>query len=134
MLFSDSIKHPIMFNLASGSTDIEGLTTSINRCIGLLFTTGKGELLGDPDFGCGLYELLFDQYSTSLESQIKNEIADSIKKYERRVVIDASDISIEHIENSDRNSYRISIRYDISGTTKQGKTSITMEERDSQNG
>lgn len=134
MLFSESVKHPIMFNLVSGSTDVEGLTTSINRCIGLLLTTGKGELLGDPDFGCRLYELLFEQYSQPLESQIKKEISDSIKRFEKRVVIDQSDIVIEHIENSDRNKYQISIKYDISGTARQGVLSFVMEERESNNG
>ena len=128
MLFKKSIKHPIMFNLTSGVTDLDDKTTSINRCIGLILTTGKGELLGDPDFGCKLYELLFEQYSPALESQIKIEIVNSISKYEKRITVKNSDIDIQHIEDGERNKYHISITYDISGTSSQGNTTFTLEE------
>jgi phage baseplate assembly protein W len=119
-----------MFDLKSGATDIEGFTTSINRCIGLLLTTGKGELLGDPDFGCRLYELLFEQYSAPLEADIKKEISDSIKKFESRVSINPSDITITPVEDPDKNKYMITIKYDIAGTTRSGSLSFAMEGRD----
>lgn len=134
MLFRSSVKHPIMFNLTSGSTDTDQSITSINRCIGLILTTGKGELLGDPEFGCRLYELLFEQYSAPLENRIKDEIVSSIKAYEKRVSVSKNDISIEHEEDTDRNRYHITIRYDISGTSKSSVTTVTLEESVSQNG
>lgn len=134
MLFKESIKHPSIFNLISGGTDLDTKTTSINRCIGLILTTGKGELLGDPEFGCRLYELLFEQYSPALESQIKEEIVKSISKYETRITVTNSDIDIQHIENSDRNKYHISITYNISGTSGQGSTTFIMEEGVFKNG
>ena len=70
MLFKKSIKFPNIFNLTVGNTDLDNKYVSINRCLALLLTTAKGELLGDPDFGCTLYEQLFDPYVDSKKDVI----------------------------------------------------------------
>ena len=128
MLFTKSIKYPVTFNLVSGSTDLDEDVTSINRCIGLILTTGKGELLGDPDFGCRLYELLFNQFSRTFEEEVKTEIVKAITAYESRVIVNTDGIEITHLENTDRNSYRIQISYNLKNTSKFSKTEITVEE------
>jgi phage baseplate assembly protein W len=128
MLFKTSIKYPITFNLNSGVTDLDDLTTSINRCIALILTSGKGELLGDPEFGSRLYELLFNQYSDTLESEIKQEIVNSISQFESRVSITENNITIKHVDNADRNEFAITISYTIYGTNKTGITEIYMRE------
>lgn len=126
MLYTKSIRYPITFNLTTGKTDVDSDTISINRCIGLILTTGKGELLGDPNFGCRLYEMLFDQYSDILENEIKNEIVNSIKKYEKRITVYQKDITIEHNDNTDRNSYTITISYVINSRSSRDTTSVTL--------
>jgi phage baseplate assembly protein W len=128
MLFKTSIKYPLTFSLTTGKTDLDTLTTSINRCIGLILTTGKGELLGDPDFGCRLYELLFEQYSDNLQQTVKREILDSLSKFESRVSLTENDITIEHVENSDRNRFKITLTYSIKGTQRRSETNFYMEE------
>lgn len=128
MLFKTSIKYPITFNLTSGVTDLDDLTTSINRCVALILTTGKGELLGDPDFGCKLYEILFNQFSDNLETLIKREILDSLSKFESRIQLNENDISVEHVDNADRNEYRISLSYTINGTNRKSKTEVFLQE------
>lgn len=128
MLFKTSIKYPTTFNLTSGSTDLDDLTTSINRCIALILTTGKGELLGDPEFGSRLYELLFNQYSETLETEIKREIVDSISRFESRVSINENSVKIDRAENTDRNEFLITISYTIYGTNKSGITEVYMRE------
>lgn len=128
MLYTKSIKYPVTFNLTSGKTDLEGLTTSINRCIALILTSAKGELLGDPDYGSRLYELLFNQYSNDLEDTIKKEIVESISKYETRVKVQESDISIEHIENADRNAFKITIKYTVKETNNNYEIVIPLED------
>ena len=87
MLFSNSIKFPNMFNLDTGDTDIEKEYKSINKCLALILTTGKGELLGDPDFGCTLYEQLFNNYTDALKDIIITDIIESISNYEKRIIV-----------------------------------------------
>ena len=136
MLYTKSIKYPNPFNLQSGKTDLSESTTSINQCIGLILTTAKGELLGDPDFGCTLYEILFEQYSLNTEVLVKKEIAESINTYEHRVTVSEQDISIEESmdEIGHKNRYKITISYMINNTSKINTTTVMVEERDYNNG
>ena len=114
MLYTDSIKFPIMFDYDSGQTLLDSTVTSINRCIGLLCTTARGELLGDPDFGCNLYKLLFNNVTKDYITSVQEDIVNSITKYESRVSINKSDIDIsENSNNTNHDSYTITIKYRI---------------------
>jgi phage baseplate assembly protein W len=128
MLFTNSIKYPITFNLTSGETDLDSRILSINRCIGLCLTSAKYELFGDPDFGSRLYEMLFSQYSEDFENAVKKEIVECLTAYESRVTFRESDITIEHVDNADRNKFKITLSYSIKGTNKMSETSVFIEE------
>ena len=130
MLYTKSIKYPETFNLISGKTDLDDYIVSINRCLGLLLTTAKGELLGDPNFGCKLYEMLFDPVSKNLHEIIKQEIVDAINTYETRVEIKENNIDITENEENGRNSYTITLRYSVKNSSQQSETKVTLEERE----
>lgn len=129
MLFTKSISYPRTFDVSSGRTILDDQATSINRCLATILLTGKGELLGDPDFGCTLYEQLFEQYSDNLSSTIKSEIVKAVQKYETRVTVNESDINIDLSEDAtDINSFHISIRYMIKNSGRIGETEIISED------
>lgn len=130
MLFKQSLKHPDIFNLISGKVDFDKDFTSINRCIGLILTTGKGELLCDPEFGCRLYELLFNQYTDSLQEEVKTAIVESITRFEPRVKVDSSDITIEPVDDAERTQYHINIKYRLASADFIGETEVDVVERD----
>ena len=130
MLFKESIKYPITFSLISGKTDFDTYYTSINRCIGLILTTGKGELVGDPEFGCRLYELLFNQYNETLESDVKREIIDSLSRFESRITVTEAGITITPVENAEKIKYNININYRLSSADLTGETNIVLVERE----
>lgn len=134
MLYTKSIKHPQMFDLTSGKTDLDDNIVSINRCLGLLLTSAKGELFGDPNFGSRLYELLFDQASKTLDEIIKQEIVDAVTEFETRVQISTNDITIQENKDGLRNSYTITIHYVVSNSMQQNDFNITVEERVEQDG
>ena len=129
MLFTKSIKYPNTFSYVSGQTELDDTTVSINRCLGLLLTTAKGELLGDPDFGCRLYEMLFDQYSNTLVDLIKQDIVENVKRYETRITLTEDGIDISENDNSIRNSYKIKLNYTIKNNYQPKETEIILEER-----
>jgi phage baseplate assembly protein W len=128
MIFTKSIKYPQTFDLISGSTDIDDTTTSINRCIALILTSAKCELLGDPDFGSRLYEMLFEQYSATLEAAIKAEIVEAITTFEKRVTITEDDVEIKESTSGLRNAYDITIHYTITRTNRNEETTVHLEE------
>ena len=129
MLFTKSVKYPVTFDLVSGATDLDDRITSRNRCLGLLLTTAKGELLGDPNFGCRLYEMLFDQYSHTLTEMVKQDIVENIRLFETRVIVNESDIDITEDTSGIRNRYRIKIKYVIKNSNQNQETEILLEER-----
>ena len=134
MLYTKSIKYPETFNFISGRTDLDEFIVSINRCLGLLLTTAKGELLGDPDFGCRLYEMLFNHYNDNFAESVKDEIVDAISKFEKRINVAKNNIDIKENTVNGRNSYTITIRYVVKNSTQQSETQISVEERELSNG
>ena len=85
--------------------DIEAVKQSVKN----LVLTSKKDRLFQPWLGSGLRDLLFEPADSITMSAIKREIYDVINKYEPRVRILAVDV----IDESDTNSYRISIMFQI---------------------
>lgn len=129
MLFRNSIKFPDMFDRTSGETSLDTEYTSINRCIALILTTAKGELLGDPDFGCTLYEQLFNPYVDSLKDVIRTDIVESLNRYETRIEVSTPDIEIEQ-DSTNKNSYIIHINYTIKNSNEKGSTIVNISQED----
>lgn len=128
MLFSNSIKFPNIFNLYNGITDTETEYTSINRCLALILTTAKGELLGDPEYGCILYEQLFNGYTEDVKDAIIDGIVESIKQYEKRIIVYKNDVSIDRDENNEH-LYHIHISYKVKNTPFEQDTVVDILER-----
>ena len=126
MLFTNSIKFPNVFNLTTGDTNIDSEFTSINRCIGLILTTGKGELLGDPDYGCTLYERLFNGYTDTEADLIKNDIIEALTKYEKRIIVSTSDIEIEPID-MEEHKFKIHISYTLKNSDISNDTFLNID-------
>lgn len=85
---------------------------SINECLGILLRTRRGELLGDPEYGCSLIERIFMYEGIIVEQLIKEDIMNAINKFEPRVYTDTSMISIIQ----DTRVVRIFIQYVIKET------------------
>ena len=81
---------------------------SIKESIIIILTTGKGERVMRPDFGCGINELAFAQNNTSTASLIQFYIQESLLKWEPR--IEVLDVSVTSDED-ERNLLTINIEY-----------------------
>ena len=58
-----------------------------------LLLTAKGERVMQPDFGSGLRELLFEQYTEDLTEQIKLEIQDTMSTWLPYITIASIDVN-----------------------------------------
>lgn len=117
----NTISFPNMFNKNKNDvmTSLSYNCESINESIKSLLSTNPGELLGDPLYGCGLKQKLFDLKTNANISELKNIIQNDIQKYVPGIVI--SDIKIYSSEND--NKYKITINYRL----KQSYDSETFE-------
>ena len=114
---------PRMVDLRTRKITLSDTYKSINECLGILLRTRKGELLGDPDYGCNLLERIFMYNGLIVEQLIREDILDAVSKYEPRINMTSNDIIIEQ----NVRTVRIYIQYEIktSGEINEFNLEIT---------
>ena len=85
--------------------------SAIARSVRNIVLTTPGEKFFDPDFGSRISDSLFENIDDISALTIRDEIENSIRKYEPRVILD--DIVIS--PNFDNNSFDVLIIYRIVG-------------------
>ena len=85
--------------------------TAIARSIRNLVLTVPGERFFNPNLGSRISEILFDTLDELSASSIRDEIEETIIKYEPRVTLD----NVEVKPNYDSNEFDVTITYDIIG-------------------
>lgn len=126
-ILTTSIMHPNEFSLVSGETNLVRDLNSIHQSIRLLLTTAKGELFGDPNFGCRLYSYLFDYEGEVLYQLIKDDIVETLTTQETRVLVSPSDISITSSESGKQ--LHINITYSIRYTDYRDEYELLISKR-----
>ena len=118
-----------MFNSQTGKLLISDGEQSINDCLSMLISTCRGELLGDPNFGTDIKKYLMNYKGEPLFQLVKDDIIIAIKNYEKRVVVELSDIKLSQVRDYPNLIY-IDIFYrDLTtGTYKSFNTTINGEE------
>lgn len=102
--FKDSTRG---FFLDMNKTDNKAIKADIMH----LILTNKGERLYLPDFGTNLRKFIFEPNDGATHTQMRDEIADAVKKYLPNVTID--DVLIEQLENEDHVA-NVQIKYSVS--------------------
>jgi len=98
----------------AGYTLNRSIIDAIKQNVRTLVLTSPGERVMDPDFGCGVRSLLFEQNHHTSYGRLKSRIHDQIKRYTPFIEIDdvvfgGPDPSFE----SDANLLMIQIKYKI---------------------
>lgn len=117
----NTISFPKMFNKNKYtlSISLSEYIKSINESLTSLIMTNPGELLGDPAYGCGLRQKLFDiKYNENI-NELKSILVQSIKKYIPSIYVDNSYIKIYSSPNN--NNYKITIKYIIKQYNENGE-------------
>lgn len=83
---------PQIINRTSGKIELSDNVQSINECLGILLRTRPGELLGDPNWGCNLIDRVFQYNGIIIEALIREDILNSVEKYEPRITMTSDDI------------------------------------------
>lgn len=99
--------------------DIDAVKQSVKN----LILTSKRDRLFQPWLGSGLRDLLFEPADAITISAIKREIYDVINKYEPRVSVLAVDV----LDESDTNSYRVSITFQMINLLKEVSVEFYLE-------
>lgn len=110
MATESTISFPTIFNRITGRGQVSDGVRSINESLRSLLLTSRGELFGDPLFGCNIVRNVYDHNDKILNDILKKDIVDSIANYMSSLIkVTYDDISIINSGNK----VEITIRYYI---------------------
>lgn len=95
------------FNKNFGTRDLARLTNedSIINSLKSIILTKKGERPFQPDFGCNISGLLFENFSNFTSDAIETEIRTAVENFEPRV----KTIKVKVIESQDNHSIELQL-------------------------
>lgn len=99
-------------NAKAGELRVAQYEESVRQSIWLILGTSKGERVMRPDFGCGIYDLVFETNSASSAGRIEEEVRNALLFFEPRI-----DVLEVHVENGAGGEVLIiSIDYQVRAT------------------
>ena len=94
---------------------------AIARSIRNLVSTLRGERFFQPDLGCDVNNLLFENYlDLNSINVLEDEIRQTIEQYEPRVELDSDSVTV--IAEADNNEIAVKINFRIIGIEAQPQT------------
>ena len=85
---------------------------NVRQAIWIVLGTAKGERVMRPDFGCSIYDLVFEINSASTAGRVAQEVQDALLYFEPR--IDVLDVQVQAGGNGE--VLLISIEYQVRAT------------------
>ena len=102
---------PIQFD-GSGAIATAQYEESVRQSIWIILGTSKGERVMRPDFGCGIYDLVFEVNSASTSGKVAQAVREALVVQEPR--IDLRDVQVE--AQGDGETLLIHIEYQVRAT------------------
>jgi uncharacterized protein len=85
---------------------------SVRQSIWVILGTAKGERLMRPDFGCGIYDMVFGVNSSTTAAEAAEEVRDALVSFEPRIDV----LGVEVTPGGDGEVLYVSIDYQIRAT------------------
>tara|TARA_Y100001938_G_C8080814_1_gene428939 strand:- start:2012 stop:2380 length:369 start_codon:yes stop_codon:yes gene_type:complete len=105
---SIGVKLPITYDSGDGFTMLKTLDETVRQNLKMLILTNPGERVMEPDFGVGMQQYLFYNFSENIETQISERIKTQVARYMPSVIIN----NIRFYGNDpDTNSLSFAIEY-----------------------
>lgn len=107
-----------------GRLDYPDLERSVRDSIRVILATRPGEQLMRPDFGGGLDRLLHEPNTLATRRRIRDLVADSLARWERRLVLDRVDVW--EVAN-EPTQLRVEVAYRLVRTGAAASLAMTMQ-------
>jgi len=102
------LKTPITYDSGDGFTMLKTLPEVVRQNLKMLILTNPGERVMEPEFGVGIKQYLFSNFSESVPGKIKTKISEQVSIYMPGVII--QDIDFYSLD-PDNNSIAFRIVY-----------------------
>jgi uncharacterized protein len=87
---------------------------SVRQSIWIILGTAKGERVMRPDFGCGIYDLVFEVNSPSTAGKVSQAVREALLLFEPR--IDVLDVQVTSVSDREGSKLLISVDYEVRAT------------------
>lgn len=76
---------PVGVDPQTGAITQAAYEESVRQSVWIILGTAKGERVMRPDFGCGIYDLVFEVNSTATAGRISHAVQDALLMHEPRI-------------------------------------------------
>jgi uncharacterized protein len=122
--YQDPIGWPFLPMPVAGVLSYPTLEQSVRELIRIILTTRPGEQLMTPLFGAGLQSFLDEGNTIAVRREIQSTILDSLQKYEKRITVDAVDVSTV---DGAPGEVHVQIHYRMLRTNTPGQIGVTLQ-------
>ena len=95
-----------------GAVAVAEYEESVRQSIWVVLGTAKGERVMRPDFGCGIYDMVFGVNSSTTASEAAEEVRDALVSFEPRIDV----LGVEVSPGGDGEVLYVSIDYQVRAT------------------
>ena len=96
----------------NGAVNLAEYEESVRQSVWIILGTAKGERIMRPDFGCGIYDLVFEMNSASTADKVSQAVREDLLSFETR--IDVVDVQVRPAGGGE--VLLISIDYEVRAT------------------
>jgi uncharacterized protein len=96
-----------------GSIDLARGVASIERSIHMILSTAPGERVMRPDFGCAIWDLMYEPINVSTLGLMAEATRNALSRWEPRIEVD--DVDVEPDDGA-VGAVRISVAYTVQAT------------------
>ena len=116
---------PLAFNIHPNTQDLTVLSDldAVKQSVKNLILTNFNERPFQPRIGSNITGLLFEPADAFTEMAIRDEVLKVLEEYEPRV----NGVVVEVIDESDNNSYRVSIQFNVIFSDQREETNFYLE-------
>ncbi|HEY9605876.1 MAG TPA: GPW/gp25 family protein [Allocoleopsis sp.] len=87
---------------------------SVRQSVLIILGTARGERVMRPDFGCGIYDLVFEMKTAGTAGRISQEVQEALLRFEPR--IDVLDVQVTPQSDSEGEKLLIRVDYQVRAT------------------
>ena len=121
---------PVAFTLADGVVMAEG-AEDVRQSLRILFSTEPGERVMRQNYGCALYDVMFENITSDLTAEIETRIVDGMLRYEPR----ANPTEIRVVRSSSMaNQLQVEVTYCLRGSDIEQKMAGLLDVGDAREG
>jgi phage baseplate assembly protein W len=114
VFLGSGVGFPCQLNQQTQDLHIAQYEESVYQSILMILGTAKGERVMRPEFGCGIYELVFEPQTATTAGTVSQMVQEALLRFEPR--IDVLDVQVTAQAESMGEVLRVNVHYQVRAT------------------